>query len=85
MNPVSLLVIEDRIDCPLLDLCPLAVNPGLVREKIQADIRVCASLTEAEYVPAGNINLKRKIMYMLTTAISSFVMLDSVTAFKPRK
>lgn len=48
MNPKSLLVIEDRIDCPLLGLRPLAMYPGLVREEIQADIRVCAILTGAE-------------------------------------
>lgn len=51
---MALLVIEERIDRPLLDMCPLAVYPGLVGEKIQADIRVCAVVTEAEYIPAGN-------------------------------
>lgn len=54
MKAVGLLLIEDGIDRPLLDMCPLAVYPGLVREQIQADIRVCAIVAEAEYVPAGN-------------------------------
>lgn len=53
MNPVILLVIEDRVDRPLLDMCLLAVSPRLVREQIQADIRVCAILTAGEQVPVG--------------------------------
>lgn len=45
---MSLLVIEGRIDGPLFDMCLLAVSPGLVREQIQADVRVCAIFTAGE-------------------------------------
>lgn len=45
---VGLLVIEGGIDCLPFDVCFLAVSPGVVREQIQADVRVCASFTEAE-------------------------------------
>lgn len=51
MNQVSVLFIEDRISCPLLDMRLLTMLPGLVGEEIQADIRVCAVLTAGQQVP----------------------------------
>ena len=54
VNPAILLVVENRVDCPLLYLGPLTVSPGLVREQIKADVRVCAILTAAKQVPVEN-------------------------------
>lgn len=48
MNCVISLVIEHGVDCPLLDVRLLAVSPGLVREQIHADVRVCAIFTAWE-------------------------------------
>lgn len=48
MNRVISLLLEHGVDCPLLDVCLLAVSPGLVREQIHADVRVCAILTAWE-------------------------------------
>lgn len=51
---MSLLVIELRVDRPLLHVRLLAVPPGLVREQIQADVRVRAFVAAREKVPVGN-------------------------------
>ena len=48
---VTLLLIEDRVDRPLLHLCLFAMSPGLIWQQIKADIRVCAVLTAGEEVP----------------------------------
>lgn len=48
INRVISLVIEHGVDRPLLDVRLLAVSPGLVREQIHADVRVCAILTAWE-------------------------------------
>lgn len=49
-NLTSLLT-EDRVDSALLDMCLLAMSPGLIGEQIKADIRVCTVLTAGEQVP----------------------------------
>lgn len=48
----TLLLVEDRVDRPLLHMCLFAMSPGLIWEQIKAGIRVCAVLAAGEQVPA---------------------------------
>lgn len=48
---VTLLLVEDRVDRPLLHMCLFAMSPGLIWEQIKASIRVCAVLTAGEQIP----------------------------------
>lgn len=48
---LSLLLVEDGVDRPLLHMCLLAMSPGLIWEQIKADVRVCAVLAAGEEVP----------------------------------
>lgn len=47
----SSLLVEDRVDRPLLHMGLFAMSPGLIWEQVKAGVRVCAVLAAGEQVP----------------------------------